>query len=66
MGVTDRNILLFLAQIEEQIEHIVQARAMKIEALARRPNGFQSQTGVIEAQVRLIAFLSPPSAYTHI
>lgn len=24
MGVTDRNILIFLAQIEEQIEHIVQ------------------------------------------
>lgn len=27
MGVTDRNILLFLAQIEEQIDYIVQARA---------------------------------------
>ena len=26
MGVTDRNILLFLAQIEEQIDYIVQAR----------------------------------------
>lgn len=25
MGVTDRNILLFLAQIEEQIDYIVQA-----------------------------------------
>lgn len=27
MGVTDRNILLFLAQMEEQIDYIVQARA---------------------------------------
>lgn len=26
MGVTDRSILIFLAQIEEQIEHIVQVK----------------------------------------
>lgn len=29
MGVTDRNILLFLAQIEEQIDYIVQAWLLK-------------------------------------
>ena len=40
MGVTDRNILLFLAQIEEQIDYIVQARGgrnQKRKSFCRRP-----------------------------
>lgn len=36
MGVTDRNILLFLAQIEEQIDYIVQASIHTLFAYSTR------------------------------
>lgn len=37
MGVTDRNILLFLAQIEEQIDYIVQAWPLKRAPTTNEP-----------------------------
>lgn len=37
MGVTDRNILLFLAQIEEQIDYIVQAWLLKRAPTTNEP-----------------------------
>lgn len=67
MGVTDRNILLFLAQIEEQIDYIVQARGGRLHQKACHVSiSFRRGCGAaisLEKRASLCLFCVPSHTY---